>query len=52
MHTALCWNCPQDFLEQVFQGNSTLAKEYLLGPVLQHYCQTGVWYLERHFAAF
>jgi hypothetical protein len=52
MHTALYWNCPQDFLEQVFQGNTTAAKEYLLGPVLQYYLQTGVWHLERHFAAF
>lgn len=52
MYTALCWNCPEGILKQIFQGNTTLAKGYLLGPVLQYYLQTGVWHVERLFAAF
>jgi hypothetical protein len=48
MHNALCRNCFEDFCKQVSQGVISLAKEYLLGQVLQHNLQARVWHLERH----
>jgi hypothetical protein len=51
MHNAMCRNCSEGFHEQVSQGSISLAKEYLLGQVLQYNLQARVWDLERHLSA-
>ena len=51
MHNAMRRNCSEGFHEQVYQGSISLAKEYLLGQVLQYNLQARVWDLERHFRA-